>query len=91
MGATGDVKLMAALTMKSIADAVVEAKHAEAEEVAKIVADLWAMSSDRSTVMGLPRVVQAWGGCSDPAGPRVSPSRSAPRRPYLRVAPGYAP
>ena len=61
VGVAGEVKLLPALTMKTIGDAVIAENHARPEEVEKLVADLFAMASDSTTVMGFPRVVQAWG------------------------------
>ncbi len=61
MGMSGDAKQIPPITMQTIASAVIAEKHASAEEIATIVADLVAMAADPHTVMGMPRVVQAWG------------------------------
>ncbi|HEY1011677.1 MAG TPA: methyltransferase domain-containing protein [Herpetosiphonaceae bacterium] len=57
----GEGKLMAAVTMERIAEAVVAAGLAAEAEVARIIADLQAAAADPATVMSLPRVVQTWG------------------------------
>lgn len=60
-GMTGEVKLIAALTMENIADAVLAEGLASAAEVDGIVDDLYACAADDRTFMSLPRVVQVWG------------------------------
>jgi SAM-dependent methyltransferase len=61
MGVVGEVKLLPPLTMKTIADAVIAENQARPDEVEKLVAELFALAQDSTTVMGFPRVVQAWG------------------------------
>lgn len=61
MGLVGEVKLLPALTMKAITDSVVAQNLAREEDVERIVADLFAMAEDPRTLMGAPRLVQAWG------------------------------
>lgn len=60
-GVVGEPKLIPPLTLERIADAVVREGVAPADEVAAAVAALYAEAADPTTVMGMPRVVQAWG------------------------------
>jgi len=60
-GLTGEAKLIPPLTLERIADAVVGEGVATTGEVADAVAALYAQAADPATVMGMPRVVQAWG------------------------------
>jgi SAM-dependent methyltransferase len=60
-GISGEVKLMAPVTLEAIADSVLEAGLATPEEVNKTVDDLYAFASTDGTLMSLPRIVQAWG------------------------------
>ena len=57
----GEAKLIPPLTLARIADAVVSEGVATAIEVEKAVAELYELAADPMTVMGMPRVVQAWG------------------------------
>ena len=59
-GLHGDVKLITAMTMENIADAVVGAGLASPEEVASLVQQLYADAADPDTLAGMPRVVQVW-------------------------------
>ena len=60
IGLHGDVKLITPMTMENIADAVVGAGLASAEEVASLVQQLYADAADPDTLAGMPRVVQVW-------------------------------
>jgi ubiquinone/menaquinone biosynthesis C-methylase UbiE len=60
-GLRGEVKLMSALTMAAIADAVVAAGLATAEEIGRVVDELYRVARDETTVLSAPRIVQAWG------------------------------
>ena len=60
-GLEGEVKLVAPLTLENIADNVVTAGLASCAEVDQVVAELYEFARDPRTVIGLPRVVQAWG------------------------------
>ena len=60
-GMEGDVKLIAPLTMDNIAEAVVTEGLASKEEVDNVVGELYASAEDPSVVVGIPRIVQAWG------------------------------
>ena len=61
LGTRGDVKLMNALTMENIADAVLKDGLATRDEIDGIVRELYEFAADRNTITGLPRVVQSWG------------------------------
>jgi SAM-dependent methyltransferase len=58
---SGETKLIPLLTMQSIADAVVAGGHASANEVTAVVDELAALAADSTTLIGLPRIFQAWG------------------------------
>ncbi|MGH7786667.1 MAG: methyltransferase domain-containing protein [Candidatus Binatia bacterium] len=60
-GIDGEVKLIAALTMENIADAVLTAGAASRAEIDALVRDLFSLARDGRTAMSLPRMVQAWG------------------------------
>ena len=60
-GFDGEVKLIVAITMENIADALLGERLASQEQVDGIVDELYAQASDGRTVMSAPRVVQAWG------------------------------
>jgi SAM-dependent methyltransferase len=60
-GMGGEVKLINPLTMENIAEAVVEDGLASRPEIDAVVRELYAFAADPRTVVGLPRVVQAWG------------------------------
>jgi SAM-dependent methyltransferase len=57
----GELKLLAAITLENIADAVLAADLATRDELARLVSELHHLAVDDQTVMSLPRVVQAWG------------------------------
>jgi SAM-dependent methyltransferase len=59
-GISGEVKLLAALTMECIADAVVAEGLACREEIDRLVADLYEFARTPGTVGSAPRIVQAW-------------------------------
>lgn len=60
-GIDGEVKLIAALTMENIADAVLDARLASPAEIDVLVHELYVIARDGQTAMSLPRLVQAWG------------------------------
>jgi ubiquinone/menaquinone biosynthesis C-methylase UbiE len=58
---SGEVKLMAPLTMENIADAVLASGLASRAELGRLVHELYEFARDPDTVIGGPRVVEAWG------------------------------
>jgi SAM-dependent methyltransferase len=56
-----DVKLTAPLTLENIADAVLGAGLAERRELEALADDLYELAGDDETLIGTPRMVQAWG------------------------------
>jgi predicted O-methyltransferase YrrM len=57
----GDAKLCAPMALEAMTDVVVSEGVASADEVSHIVAVLYQRAADPTTLMGLPRIVQAWG------------------------------
>ncbi len=57
----GEVKLISPITMENIADAVLTERLASRKEVDRIVAELYDFAHDPSTILSLPRIVEAWG------------------------------
>jgi ubiquinone/menaquinone biosynthesis C-methylase UbiE len=60
-GSDGEVKLLNPRTMENIADAVLAEGLADADEVDRLVAELYAFARMPGTVASMPRVVEAWG------------------------------
>jgi SAM-dependent methyltransferase len=60
-GTTGDIKWIAPLTLSASADAIRTNGIATAAEIDRLHADLEAFSADPTTLVSMPRVVQAWG------------------------------
>jgi SAM-dependent methyltransferase len=60
-GISGEVKLICPLTLEAIADAVLAAGLATAEELGDLADELYALAEHDGTLMSIPRVVQAWG------------------------------
>jgi hypothetical protein len=60
-GISGEVKLLAPLTLEAIADAGIEAGLATAKELGELLEELHAFAQQDGTLMSIPRVVQAWG------------------------------
>ena len=61
MALSGEVKLMAPITVEAISEAVVAAGLASAEEMAALAQELYADAANPAVLCGNPRVVQAWG------------------------------
>ena len=61
LGCEGEVKVINALTMENIADAVLADQLATREEIDEIVRELYDYAADPMTIAGTPRIVQAWG------------------------------
>lgn len=59
-GFQGEVKLVAAITLEGIADAVLAAGLATQERVDATIAGLHRLAQDDTTVMSIARIVQAW-------------------------------
>jgi SAM-dependent methyltransferase len=57
----GGVKLLCCLTLEAVADAVLEDGLTTEEELRRTIDELYAFARDPHTVMGGPRVFQAWG------------------------------
>jgi len=60
-GISGEVKLMAPITMENIGDKIVAEGLASAAEVTGLVAALYDYSHTPGTIGCVPRVVEAWG------------------------------
>jgi len=60
-GIDGEVKLMTPLTMENIAGAVLAEGLASADEVDRLVAELYEFARTPGTVASMPRVVESWG------------------------------
>lgn len=60
-GFCGEVKLVAAVTLEAVADAVLAAGLADREQLDAHIAELHRLARDETTVMSIVRVVQAWG------------------------------
>lgn len=56
-----EVKVIAAITMEFVADAILKRGLSSSEELDQIVEELYAISRDNRTFMGFPRVVQVAG------------------------------
>jgi trans-aconitate methyltransferase len=59
-GLEGEVKLVAPMALEAMTDSIVEEGVASADEVAQILAELYELAADPTTVVGLPRFVHAW-------------------------------
>jgi hypothetical protein len=61
MGIDGEVKVVQALTMENIAEAVLQDGLATRAEIDEVTRGLYEFAADPDTLAGVPRVVQAWG------------------------------
>jgi hypothetical protein len=59
-GLSGDVKLIGPITLDAIADAVLAAGLATEHELNQLADELQALAESDTTLMSIPRVVQAW-------------------------------
>jgi SAM-dependent methyltransferase len=59
----GGIKLLICVTLEKIADAILEDRLTTAEELRETIEQLYAFARDPHTVLGGPRVFQAWGRC----------------------------
>jgi SAM-dependent methyltransferase len=60
-GLEGEVKVISALTLENIADAVYAEGLASPDEMEATVAALYDLARDPNTLLSVPRIVQAWG------------------------------
>jgi SAM-dependent methyltransferase len=60
-GHEGDVKLVSPLTLENIADSAIAEGLATREEIEALLDELYRLASDPTTVLAIPRIVQAWG------------------------------
>jgi hypothetical protein len=60
-GHKGDVKLVGPLTLENIADSAIAEGLATREEIDAVLDELYRLASDATTVLAIPRIVQAWG------------------------------
>lgn len=60
-GHEGDVKLVNPLTLENIADSAVTERLATRKEIEALVAELYRLASDETTLLAFPRIVQTWG------------------------------
>lgn len=60
-GITGEVKLLAPLTMENIAGSVVDAGLVSEEEAKQLVAELYQYAETAGTIGSGPRIIEAWG------------------------------
>src|SRR5947209_9747783 len=60
-GITGEVKLIAPLTMENIADTVLAQGLASENEISRLVAKLYEFAGTPGTVLSIPRVVEVFG------------------------------
>jgi 2-polyprenyl-3-methyl-5-hydroxy-6-metoxy-1,4-benzoquinol methylase len=60
-GTDGEVKLLPPLTLENIRATAVRHGVAEADELDRLVEDLYAIAADPRTYVGNPRMVQVWG------------------------------
>ena len=65
-GFEGEVKLMGAITLEAIADAVVGAGLATHVELEQLVDEMYVFAQTDGTVASVPRIVQAWGRTPPP-------------------------
>jgi hypothetical protein len=56
-----DVKLVSPLTLENIADSAIAEGLATREEIEAVVEELYRLALDTTTVLAIPRIVQAWG------------------------------
>lgn len=61
VGKDGEVKLIPAITMENIGEAVLRDGQCSPSELATIIEQLYAIATDRQTVTGMPRIFQTWG------------------------------
>jgi ubiquinone/menaquinone biosynthesis C-methylase UbiE len=60
IGFDSDVKLVHAMTLENITDAVVQASLATRDELQELIRTLYEIAADNETLASLPRIVQSW-------------------------------
>ena len=60
IGITGEVKLVPAITMENIGEAVLADGLCSKEELASLVSQLHLLAHDETTLTGMPRIIQTW-------------------------------
>jgi len=75
ISAGGDAKMMPLLTLEAIADSIVSARLASADEIASAIEDLAAFTADPGTTIADPRIFQVW--ARRDAGDAAVPQRPA--------------
>lgn len=60
-GLTGELKLMSPMTMEYVAEAVLTENLASAEEIEKVVSELYAFAKSPNTLLSGPRCLEVWG------------------------------
>jgi hypothetical protein len=61
MGLEGEVKLINAITMENIAEAILEDGLASPREIGEVVEELYELAFDKRVLVGVPRIFQVWG------------------------------
>jgi hypothetical protein len=60
-GHEGAIKLVSPLTLENIADSAFAEGLVTRDEIDAVLDELYRLASDRTTVLAIPRIVQAWG------------------------------
>jgi hypothetical protein len=60
-GTDGELKILAPITMESIAAVVLAEGLASPSEVEAVIAELYAFAQTPGSLVSLPRIVEAWG------------------------------
>jgi hypothetical protein len=60
-GHEGDIKLVTPLTLENIADSAIAEGLVTGDELEAVIDELYRLASDTTTVLAIPRIVQAWG------------------------------
>ena len=66
--ATGEVKIVTPLTMENIAEAIIAEGLAVADEIDRLVSELYEFAESGATILSSPRIVEAW-ACQSAATP----------------------
>ena len=60
IGITGEVKLVPAITMENIGEAILSDGLCTKEELATVIGQLHQLAQDETTLTGMPRIIQTW-------------------------------